>query len=63
LRLQITQENAPRVVKRGSKEFINLSRALFPDERTAVAQEKFEEQWSLSTQNVRAIFERVRDAL
>ncbi|HVF84932.1 MAG TPA: putative nucleotidyltransferase substrate binding domain-containing protein, partial [Abditibacteriaceae bacterium] len=63
LRLQITQENAPRVVKRGSKEFINLSRALFPDERTAVAQEKFEEQWSLSAQNVRAIFARVRDAL
>ena len=63
LRLQITQENAPRVVKRGSKEFINLSRALFPDESTEVAQEKFEEQWKTSTQKVRAIFERVRDAL
>ena len=63
LRLQITQENAPRVVKRGSKEFVNLSRALFPDESTAVAQEKFEEQWRSSTRNVRQVFERVRDAL
>jgi len=63
LRLQITQENAPRVVKRGSKEFINLSRALFPDESTEVAQEKFEEQWSSSTRCVRQVFERVRDAL
>ncbi len=63
LRLQITQENAPRVVKRGTKEFINLSRALFPDESTEVAQEKFEEQWSSSTRKVHAIFERVRDAL
>lgn len=63
LRLQITQENAPRVVKRGSKEFINLSRAMFPDEDTAIAQEKFEEQWSSGTQKVRQVFERVRDAL
>jgi len=63
LRLQITQENAPRIVKRGSKEFINLSRALFPDESTAVAQEKFEEQWSSSTEKVRQVFKKVRDAL
>ncbi len=63
LRLQITQENAPRVVKRGSRAFVGLCRSLFPDESSGIASEKFEERWSSSTRSVRKIFERVRDAL
>ena len=63
LRLQITQENAPRVVKVGSPQMLALSRSLFPDETNEVAQERLEEQWRTSTRSVRSVFERVRDAL
>ncbi len=63
LRLQITQENAPRVVKKSSPQMLALSRSLFPDEENSVAQERFEERWTSSTRNVRNVFERVRDAL
>ena len=63
LRLQITQENAPRVVKKESPQMLALSRSLFPDESSEVAQERFEEQWKTSTGKVRQVFERVRDAL
>jgi glutamate-ammonia-ligase adenylyltransferase len=63
LRLQITQENAPRVVKKESPQFVALSRSLFPDEANEVAQEKLEEQWTSSTRCVRAVFENVRDGL
>jgi glutamate-ammonia-ligase adenylyltransferase len=63
LRLQITQENAPKVVKRGSPEWTRWARALFPNEPSEVAGERFEEEWKSSTQSVRQVFERVRDAL
>ncbi len=63
LRLQLTQENALRVVKKSSPQMLALSRSLFPDGENSIAQEKLEEQWSLNTQKVRAIFERVRDEL
>ena len=63
LRLQITQENAPRVVKKSSPQMLALSRSLFPDESNEVAQEKLEEQWRSSTRSVRNVFHRVRDAL
>ena len=63
LRLQITQENAPRVVKKSSGQMVALSRSLFPDESNEVAQEKLEEQWSSITRAVRQVFEKVRDEL
>ncbi len=63
LRLQLTQEHGGHAARSGTREFAAWSRAVFPDEPTKVAEEKFSEQWHSFTQKSRAVMERVRDEL
>ncbi len=63
LRLQLTQDHSGHAARRDSKEFIAWSRAVFPDESTQVATERFESQWHEFTQTVRTVMERVRGEL
>jgi hypothetical protein len=50
-------------VARGDARFPAWARAVFPDEPTAVAIERFEQQWQTHTTAARRALERVRDAL
>lgn len=63
LRLQLTQEHGGHAVRRSTREFSAWSRAIFPDEPTGVAEEKFATQWHSFTQKSRAVMERVRAEL
>ena len=63
LRLQLTQEHGGHALRSGTREFAAWSRAVFPDEPTAVAEERFALQWHQFTQASRAVMERVREGL
>jgi glutamate-ammonia-ligase adenylyltransferase len=63
LRLQITQEHGSSTVKAGTPEFRAWARAIFPEESSDVAMERFEAGWKLHTGSIRAVMERVRDEL
>ena len=63
LRLQLTQEHGGHAARSGTHEFAAWSRAVFPDEPTEVAEEKFAAQWHGFTQKSRAVMQRVRDEL
>ena len=63
LRLQIAREGAPFSVKRDSNDFEIWARAVFPQLSADEAPIVFEETWRIHSQNVRLIFERVRDML
>jgi glutamine synthetase adenylyltransferase len=63
LRLQITQEHGASTVKAGTPEFRSWARAVFPDEASDGAIERFEAGWQHHTTRVRSVMERVRDEL
>lgn len=63
LRLQIAQDNAPSSINRGSNDFQVWARAVLPTQPEEEAPVVFEETWRVHAQNVRMIFERVRDML
>ncbi len=63
LRLQIAREGAPSSLKRDSKDFEIWARAVFPQLIAEEAPVVFEETWRVHSQNVRLIFERIRDML
>ncbi len=63
LRLQLTQEHGGHAVRSGTHEFAAWARAVFPDEATEIAEEKFAVQWQEFTAASRTVMERVRDAM
>ncbi|HEY0076318.1 MAG TPA: putative nucleotidyltransferase substrate binding domain-containing protein, partial [Abditibacteriaceae bacterium] len=63
LRLQLTQEHGGHALRSGTREFAAWSRAVFPDEPTEVAEERFASQWHQFTLASRAVMERVRSEL
>ena len=63
LRLQIACNGAYSGVKRDSNDFQTWSRAVLPTQPKSDAPVVFEETWRVHAQNVRMIFERVRDML
>jgi glutamate-ammonia-ligase adenylyltransferase len=63
LRLQITQEHGASTVKGGTPEFRAWARAIFPNESSEVAAERFESAWKHHATRVRAVMERVRHEL
>lgn len=63
LRLQITQDHAGHAAREGTREFAAWSRAVFPDEQTEVAAERFTAQWHEYTHASRAVMERVESDL
>jgi glutamate-ammonia-ligase adenylyltransferase len=63
LRLQITQEHGSATIKAGTPEFRSWTRAIFPEESSEVAMERFEAGWKFHTGRIRAVMERVRDEL
>ncbi|BCM90627.1 bifunctional glutamine synthetase adenylyltransferase/adenylyl-removing enzyme [Abditibacteriota bacterium] len=63
LRLQIAREGVPSSLKRDSKDFEIWARAVFPQLPPDEAPVVFEETWRAHSQNVRLIFERIRDML
>ena len=63
LRLQIARENGAAAIARASEDFTIWARAMFPGLAVEEAQARFEATWRAHTDNVRRVFERVRDAL
>jgi [glutamine synthetase] adenylyltransferase / [glutamine synthetase]-adenylyl-L-tyrosine phosphorylase len=63
LRLQLTQDHGGHAARSGSREFRAWARAVFPDETTAVAADRFAAEWHQFTNASRAVMERVRDEM
>ncbi len=63
LRLQIARDGELSSVKRDSSDFTIWARAVLPTQPASDAPVVFEETWRAHAQNVRMIFERVRDML
>jgi glutamate-ammonia-ligase adenylyltransferase len=61
LRLQIANERPSSAVKKGSKEWLAWTRAMYPEIGNAAA--RFEEEWMKNMSAAREVFERVREVL
>jgi len=61
LRLQIAHEHTASSVKKGGKEWLAWTRAMYPDHDDSAGH--FEADWAKHTSGARQVFERVRDSL